>query len=132
MIQTTLKPHIIGAADYVAGASPFQMGIKVRRRISKHSYGYFNLQITIAGIIATPTERTLPSSQTVDKSEDVIEVQPEESVKILETQGTFEDMMVWGHEHLPAADDVYVKGVEDWVRFAETVCSLFPPFGGLL
>ncbi|KAJ5413989.1 Ribonuclease H2 subunit C [Penicillium cosmopolitanum] len=73
------------------------------------------------GVIATPTERILPSSQTVDKNEDVVEVQPEESVKILETQGTFEDMMVWGHEHLPAADDVYVKGVEEWVRFAETM-----------
>jgi ribonuclease H2 subunit C len=41
-------------------------------------------------------------------------------------------MMVWGHEHLPAADDVYVKGVEEWVRFAETVCSFFSLFGGLL
>lgn len=53
-------------------------------------------------------------------------------MKILETQGTFEDMMVWGHEHLPAADDVFVKGVEEWVRFAETVCSLFFPFGDSL
>lgn len=45
----------------------------------------------------------------------------EEPVKILEMQGTFDDMIVWGHEVLPAADDPYVKGVEEWVRFAETV-----------
>ena len=31
--------------------------------------------------------------------------------------------MVWGHEILPAADDTFVKGVEEWVRFAETVCA---------
>ena len=68
-----------------------------------------------------PTERILPSSQTIDKDEDLVEVQPEEPVKILETQGTFDHMMVWGHENMPAADDVYVKGLEEWIRFAETV-----------
>ncbi|KAJ5234297.1 Ribonuclease H2 subunit C [Penicillium citrinum] len=73
------------------------------------------------GVIATPTERILPSSQTIDKNEELVEVQPEEPVKILETQGTFEHVMVWGHENIPAADDVYVKGVEEWIRFAETM-----------
>lgn len=75
-----------------------------------------------SGVIATPTDRVLPSSQSIDKNEDLVEVRPEEPVKILETQGTFDDMIVWGHEHLPAADDIYVKGVEEWIRFAETVC----------
>lgn len=45
----------------------------------------------------------------------------EEPVKVLEAQGTFDEVMVWGHEILPAADDTYVKGVEEWVRFAEKV-----------
>lgn len=45
----------------------------------------------------------------------------EEPVKVLEVQGTFDEMMVWGHEVLPAADDTFVKGVEEWVRFAEAV-----------
>lgn len=49
------------------------------------------------------------------------ESEPEESVKILDAQGTFDEMMVWGHENLPAADDTFVKGVEEWIRFAETV-----------
>lgn len=40
---------------------------------------------------------------------------------MLEAQGTFDELMVWGHEILPAADDTFVKGVEEWVRFAETV-----------
>ena len=63
-----------------------------------------------------PTERVLPASQGQD---DVSEV--EEPVKVLEVQGTFDEMMVWGHEILPAADDTFVKGVEEWVRFAEAV-----------
>lgn len=70
-----------------------------------------------------PTDRILPSQQ-ADTGEDVeiLENGPEEPVKILETQGTFDEMIVWQHEFLPAADDTFVKGVEEWVRFAETVC----------
>jgi ribonuclease H2 subunit C len=49
------------------------------------------------------------------------EPEPEEPVKVLEAQGTFDELMVWGHEILPAADDTFVKGVEEWVRFAEMV-----------
>jgi ribonuclease H2 subunit C len=72
------------------------------------------------GIVATPTDCV--SQQPVKNAsaeDDVTEI--EEPVKILETQGTFDDVIVWGHEILPAADDPYVKGVEEWVRFAETV-----------
>ncbi|KAJ5432359.1 uncharacterized protein N7458_011515 [Penicillium daleae] len=74
------------------------------------------------GVIATPTERLLPASQRPhnDTAEDG-ETEPEEPVKVLEAQGTFDELMVWGHEILPAADDTFVKGVEEWVRFAETV-----------
>lgn len=56
-----------------------------------------------------------------DAEAEVVEVTPQEPVKILETQGTFDEMIVWGHEFLPAADDSYVKGVEEWIKFAETV-----------
>ena len=76
------------------------------------------------GIVAMPTDRVLPHSQARDDNAEleVIDVGPQEPVKILETQGTFEEMIVWGHEILPAADDSIVKGVEEWIRFAETVC----------
>jgi ribonuclease H2 subunit C len=66
----------------------------------------------------------LPSSQQVPNDDDeVVEFEPEEPVKILEINGTFEDLVVWGHEALPAADDTFVKGVEEWLQFAEAVCS---------
>ncbi|CEJ61763.1 hypothetical protein PMG11_10283 [Penicillium brasilianum] len=73
------------------------------------------------GVIATPTDRVLPASQqptneTVEDGET-----EQETVKVLEAQGTFDELMVWGHEILPAADDTFVKGVEEWVRFAETM-----------
>lgn len=67
------------------------------------------------GVVALPTDRTLQ----IPPKED-IEI-AEAPVKILETQGTFDEVIVWEHENLPAADDIYVKGVEEWMRFAETV-----------
>lgn len=74
------------------------------------------------GVVATPTDRTIPSSRRLDSNgEEDVDAEPEELVKIFETQGTFDEMIVWGHEILPAADDSFVKGVEEWVRFAETV-----------
>ncbi|KAJ5674249.1 Ribonuclease H2 subunit C [Penicillium macrosclerotiorum] len=78
-----------------------------------------------SGIVAIPTDRVLPTSQQTDKNalddDEVVEVLPEEPVNILETQGTFDGMVVWGHEVLPASDDTFVKGVEEWIRFAETM-----------
>jgi ribonuclease H2 subunit C len=73
----------------------------------------------------------LPSTQQVPNDEDeVVEVEPEEPVKVLEMNGTFEDLIVWAHEALPAADDTFVKGVEEWLQFAEAVCFVFLVFRG--
>ncbi|KLJ12032.1 hypothetical protein EMPG_12867 [Blastomyces silverae] len=43
------------------------------------------------------------------------------SFAIVEKQGSFSDFMVWDHEKLPAADDPFVKGVSEWIRFAEAM-----------
>ena len=47
----------------------------------------------------------------------------EENVKILEEIGTFDEIMVWGHEQMPAGDDVFVRGIEEWIGFAEAMHS---------
>ena len=44
-----------------------------------------------------------------------------EPVKVLEEAASFDEMMVWGHEAVPEGDDPYVKGVEEWIAFAEAV-----------
>jgi ribonuclease H2 subunit C len=77
--------------------------------------------------VATPTDRVLPAAQRADSdgAEDA-EAEPEEPVKIMEMQGTFDDFVVWGHETLPAADDTFVKGVEEWLQFADAVCFYSP------
>lgn len=65
-----------------------------------------------------PTERVLPPAGKGIEDDDA---EPEEPVKILEKQATFGDFMVWDHEAVPAADDPYVKGVEEWVKLAQVV-----------
>jgi ribonuclease H2 subunit C len=42
----------------------------------------------------------------------------------MEQHATFSDVMVWDHEAVPDGDDVYVKGMEEWIDFAEAVSSL--------
>ena len=42
-------------------------------------------------------------------------------VKMMEQTASFDEMMVWGHEVVLEGDDVYVKGVREWMAFAETV-----------
>lgn len=42
----------------------------------------------------------------------------------MEQHATFSHVMVWDHEAVPANDDVYVKGMEEWIDFAEAVCFL--------
>lgn len=47
-------------------------------------------------------------------------------VKTLDEVARFEELVVWGHETVPEDDDVFVKGVEEWIRFAEAVSLSFP------
>ena len=75
------------------------------------------------GVVAVPTERTLPPAPKHNTSTDDIEGEPEEPVKIFEKQATFDEFLVWDHEAVPAVDDPYVKGVEEWLKLAEAVCN---------
>lgn len=48
-----------------------------------------------------------------------------EQVNILEETNTFDDIVIWGHETLPDdMDDPYVKGIEEWIPFAEAVSEI--------
>ena len=71
------------------------------------------------------TDRILlkPAQDLAEDEEDAEEV-PE--VKVMEEQSQFDEIMVWGHEALPDdSADPYVKGLEQWIAFAEQVCITF-------
>ncbi|KAL1991202.1 hypothetical protein VTN49DRAFT_5706 [Thermomyces lanuginosus] len=85
-------------------------GRKLRGRRVEVPEGY-------KGVIATPTDRTLPPSTAAENEEQ----EEQEPVKALQQQGTFDAIVVWGHENVPPEDDPHVRGVEEWVKFASVM-----------
>ena len=46
-----------------------------------------------------------------------------ERVRVLESAATFDEVIVWGHDKVPAADDPFAKGIDEWIAFAEAIHS---------
>lgn len=126
------RKHLIsGDGDYVAELSAYPRIIRV---CNAQVYHYRGCGITDnhPGVIAKSTDRYLPQpikSQTgptytaVDEDIEIEEEQeePPEPVRILDQVSTYDQVIVWGHDRLPGADDPFVKGVEEWVSFAESI-----------
>ena len=45
----------------------------------------------------------------------------EEEVRDLREVGAFDKIVLWGHEESVEGDDAFVKGLGEWVGFAEAV-----------
>ena len=45
----------------------------------------------------------------------------ESELKLLEEVGQFDEIMIWGHETIAEGDNVFVKGLSEWIGFAESV-----------
>ena len=66
-----------------------------------------------------------------DDEDGETETEKSVEVKTMDQKAKFEEVVVWGHELVPEEDDDYVKGVQEWISFAEAVCpssstSFFP------
>lgn len=66
------------------------------------------------------SDRPAPDDSVSDHEDDDPDDTPE-PVKILQSTATFDEITIWGHDMLPTADDPFVKGVEEWVAFAEAI-----------
>ena len=44
-----------------------------------------------------------------------------EEVQALEEVASFDNIVLWGHESVVEGDDRFVRGVEEWIGFAEAV-----------
>lgn len=66
------------------------------------------------------TDDILPKQ---DPAKGELEDDEEPEVKIMEEQSVFDEIMVWGHEALMDESDPYVRGMEEWIGFAEQVCG---------
>ena len=88
--------------------------------------------LTSTGVVAKSTDNYLsqpiksdtgPTYTAVDEDIEIAdeEEEPPEPVKILEETSTFEDIIVWGHDIVPTNEDPFVKGIEEWISFAEAI-----------
>ena len=41
--------------------------------------------------------------------------------KTMEVIANFDEVVVWGHDEVVGEDNEYVRGVEEWIAFAEAV-----------
>jgi ribonuclease H2 subunit C len=92
-------------------------GRKLRGRTVKLPAGY-------GGCLLQNTERQaepkpVESAPVLDEDGDVME--DRDDVKVMENKASFDEVVVWGHELLPEDGDEYVKGIEEWITFAEAV-----------
>ncbi|USP78914.1 hypothetical protein yc1106_06188 [Curvularia clavata] len=80
------------------------------------------------GAILTVTDKQLPQSraQAQPDGDETMEDEEGESipveVKIAEKIGEFDEVVVWGHGgEVDAGQDMFVRGLKEWVGFAESM-----------
>jgi hypothetical protein len=81
--------------------------------------------------VTNSSNRTLPQSKPPNRTRGIDEDEDEEEVAddivVEEESAEFDEIMVWGHESLPdAEDDPYIKGIQEWIQLAEKVFARDP------
>ncbi|ODH44793.1 hypothetical protein ACO22_00694 [Paracoccidioides brasiliensis] len=135
----SLQPHTFAAGNSEAEELLFRRDIKSNS--SKNLWG------KLSGVLASQTDRILESQTSksginrdnnhdrtrgnfnedgnVEEEEEEEEEDDDDDdepvTTILEKEGTFSEFVVWNHQKVPAADDPFVKGVSEWIQFAEAV-----------
>ncbi|RDI76902.1 hypothetical protein Vi05172_g13115 [Venturia inaequalis] len=94
-------------------ASAYFRGRKLEGKSIKLPEGY-------RGAVLKTTDKVVPveTSQDAEEDEDM-----SEETREVEQLASFDEVMVWGHEAMPASDDAYSKGLGEWVSFAEAMHS---------
>jgi len=73
------------------------------------------------GLVLKTTDKTI--IEPVMPTEEDEEPELPEPVKLMDEVAIFDEMVVWGHDQVPASDDTLVKGAEEWIAFAEAIHS---------
>jgi hypothetical protein len=77
------------------------------------------------GAVVRITKEALPMGQNqLDGNHEEEEEEDDDFVETFvgEKLGSFEHFTVWNHEALPdGGDDPYIKGLDEWIPFAEAV-----------
>lgn len=87
-----------------------------------------NSDRTIPARSLNPSSNEYSPGDTIDDPTDA-DGDEDGAVKVLEQVATFEELVVWGHEVRPGEDETFVKGVGEWIAWAEAIHSFERPEG---
>ena len=73
------------------------------------------------GMVLKSSDETLVEAILPGEEDEDEEPELPESIKVVEQVSTFDQITIWGHDHLPAMDDNLVKGIEEWITLAEAI-----------
>lgn len=87
--------------------------------------------IEVSGVAVSLTDQVLPTTSNASQTKNLgssdedkegfEDETQDEPVKILKEEANFDDITIWGHDSLPAMEDAFIKGIEEWIGFAEAV-----------
>ncbi|OQO09437.1 hypothetical protein B0A48_04836 [Cryoendolithus antarcticus] len=100
-------------------SSAYFRGRKLRGKTVKLPAGY-------EGVLLEKTEKQIiakPAAPTFDENGELEEVTAVQDVetKVMDRKASFEEVVVWGHDALPEGGDEFVKGLGEWMGFAEAI-----------
>ncbi|KAK5731200.1 hypothetical protein LTR15_001139 [Elasticomyces elasticus] len=107
-------------------STAYLRGRKLRGRVVKLPAGYQGVLLQKTDRYAQPnadTQQGASRRTPLDEEDDLNEAldDDEGEVKVMEQKAVFDEVVVWGHEVLPEDGDEYVKGIEEWIAFAEAM-----------
>ena len=77
--------------------------------------------------LESPSQKNTPDG-TIDMAmEAEAEADEDEPIRVLEEIAMFEELVVWGHEVMPDKDETFVRGVGEWIAWAEGIHSFERP-----
>lgn len=79
------------------------------------------------GIIVQEAGKEKTASKNTEK--EILEGEQEQEqgeVTVLDEIGSFEEVVIWNHESMVDGDDAFVKGLGEWISFADAVSYAFP------
>ena len=134
-------PHITTTDSFSGGKTGTQMayfrGRKLKGRDVKLPKGYRGMVVekdaSNGEASARPGEKQHLRQKGDDRGEkngdDDDDEAPSVPVHKLQQTAVFDRMVIWNHETIPGDDDVYIRGLNEWIDFAETVSCIVPsPF----
>ena len=122
--QTPIQSFIIDEKPEV-----YFRGRKLRGRELQVPQGYRGVIVKEAGNEMTGFQTLEQGGLENDEGEQREEEQ--EEITMLNEISAFDKLLIWSHESIVEGNDAFVKGLSEWIGFAEAVSLVFPGCGRL-